>query len=137
MTQIKEQLAKAGMYAGASNSCDARPSTDKDEKKKKKRAAPTFHRAKPVAVKQLADEYGYEKVADMLGISSSGLSTAVSRDDVSLTVERLAEQLILNEGKTVVVKKSRLIMARVPSDHVALVRSFLGALDIRTYDFTE
>ena len=136
MTQLREELEKSGVYAGPTVSCDARPAADK-EGKKRKRAKPTYHRTKPVAVRQLVDEYGYDEVADMLGMSSSGLSTAVSRGDVSVTVERLAEQLILNEGKTVMVKKTRLVIARVPNEHHELVRNFLNALDIRSYDFAE
>jgi len=104
---------------------------------KPKRKTPVFKRAKPVAVRTLISEYGNDRTADMLGVSSSGLSTMISKDDVSETIELLAEMLLLNEGKTVVIPKSRLIIARVPAEHADIVGKFLAALKIKSYDFSE
>lgn len=121
MSQIKEQ-----MLAAVSS-----PS------KKMKRSSPTFQRARPVAVKQLQERYGNKKTADMLGISSSGLTTMIGRDDVSLTLEKLAELIILNGGQTLQRQQYHLIIARVPVKHADVVSTFLNALGIKSRDISE
>ena len=130
MSNIAEQLGKLGVNAGPSVSCDARPATSK-------RQAPTFQRCKPVAVKQLYEDKGNIKAAEMLGVSPSGLSTMISRDDVSVTIEKLAEMIILNGGQTLNRQKTRIIVVRVPADKAEVVSTFHAALGLKSMSVAE
>ena len=133
VSKMAEELSKIGMHAGPSTSCDARPGAST----KPKRKSPSFKRTEPVAVVQLAAEHGTAKAADMLGVSDSGLATMISRKDVSLTIEKLAEMIILNGGQTLQRQEAKLFVTRVPRKHVEVVATFLNALGINHKEFSE
>lgn len=130
MSKIAEQLGKLGVNAGPSASCDARPATSK-------RKAPSFQRTKPVAVKQLNEDKGNAKAAEMLGVTPSGLSTMIGRDDVSVTIEKLAEMIILNGGQSLNRQKARIIVVRVPADKAEVVNTFHAALGLKSMSVAE
>ena len=109
---------------------------DKDAPKPK-RKPPTFRRTVPIAVKQLADAHGTAKAADMLGLSDGGLQIMIRNEDVSETVEKLAELIILNGGQTLQRQKHHLIIAKVPQKHAGVVNTFLNALGIKSRDISD
>lgn len=122
MTQMRDELGKLGVHVD--------PST-------KKRKSPKSKRVKPVAARQLVTTHGNGRAAEMLGLSESGLSTMISRDDAPLNVEKLAELIILNGGQTLQRQKTYLIVARVPQKSIDVVNTFLKALGIKSMEFGE
>ena len=127
MSQIAEQLGKTLTHAQVGDRPKSEPA----------RKAPTFQRTKPVAVKQLNEEKGNTKAAEMLGVSPSGLSTMIGRDDVSVTIEKLAELIILNGGQTLNRQKARIIVVRVPADKAEVVNTFHAALGLKSMSVAE
>lgn len=134
MGDMKSELAKLGdigKSAGPSTSCDARPSATI----KPQRKSPQYKTRRPVAVRALMDQYGSAKAAEMLYMSTSGLSTATSRDSIGAAVEALAEMIIHNEGKTVVrPPRQRLYVVRVPHADADVFTRVVNGLGYKVRD---
>lgn len=128
MTQIKEQIQK---YV------EERKEPIPPSKPKPKRKSPSFKKTEPIAVRQLYEQHGPAKCGEMLGTSPYGLSAAISRNQVSLTIEKLAEMIILNGGQSVNRVQHHLLICRVPVKQMSVVKAFLDALSIKMRDISE
>lgn len=87
-------------------------------------------KAEPLHIRKLLDLFSRQDTADLLGITTSGLSSILTRNEVTATIELAAmywlqQHRCRNQGT-----KSYLII--VPFEKKELVSSFLSAAEIKT-----
>jgi predicted transcriptional regulator len=85
---------------------------------------------KPICLRELAKITGnHNKVAEMIGVSRSHVSTSLSSDSVRLSFE-LAAKAILNEMKDH-TKSSTIYFVEVNKDQKNIVEAFFRGMNLR------
>lgn len=86
---------------------------------------------KPVALRQLDEFMDRTDIAVKIGITPSGISTALTRDTVRAPVELLAKKVLEETKNNGVKHRSRIIIVKVNPEQYGILKPVIEAVGAR------